>query len=533
MGTITIVGLGPGAVGHLSLETMGLLQNCAQVILRTAVHPTVAELEKQNVKFTSCDDLYEKAASFEEVYNSVVERVLAAAQNGDVVYAVPGSPLVAEKTVVLMRTAAKAQGIKLLIKPSMSFLDLAYVELGIDPIAGLQIIDAQDFAEIASAGQHPLMITQVYSQMVAGDLKIALMDVLPDEYEIYFLRNLGLPDEECRPIKLFELDRQPNIDHLTSAYIPPMAEGAENTVFEKVDDAEAVPGIITYGENEDDFAEEDEEEGYAEDFLPEAGFDDFDIQPLADVMRTLREPGGCPWDREQTHKSIRSNMIEEVYEYLEAVDADDVDGMREELGDVLMQVVFHARMAQEAGRFDLQDVIDEVVDKLIRRHPHVFGDTHVDNSNDVLVNWEAIKKQEKQERKHVLDGVSQGLPALLRAYKLQSKAAKVGFDWQDSASVWAKVQEELGELQEALQAGDKAAAESELGDVLFAVVNYARHNGIEPEVALDGTNNRFASRFNYVEKQVEASGKKWQNFNLNELDEFWNQAKDLERKNDL
>lgn len=268
-------------------------------------------------------------------------------------------------------------------------------------------------------------------------------------------------------------------------------------------------------------------------FLPEAGFDDFDIQPLADVMRTLREPDGCPWDREQTHKSIRSNMIEEVYEYLEAVDADDVDGMREELGDVLMQVVFHARMAQEAGRFDLQDVIDEVVDKLIRRHPHVFGDTHVDNSDEVLVNWEAIKKQEKQERKHVLDGVSQGLPALLRAYKLQSKAAKVGFDWQDSESVWAKVQEELGELQEALQAGDKAAAESELGDVLFAVVNYARHNGIEPEVALDGTNNRFASRFNYVEKQVEASGKTWQDFTLNELDEFWNQAKELERKSDL
>lgn len=259
-----------------------------------------------------------------------------------------------------MRTAAKAQGIKLVIKPSMSFLDLAYVELGIDPIAGLQIIDAQDFAEIASAGQHPLMITQVYSQMVASDLKIALMDVLPDEYEIYFLRNLGLPDEECRPIKLYELDRQPNIDHLTSAYVPPMPEGAEDTVFENVDDAEAVPGIITFGEDEDEFAEEGDEEGYAEDFLPEAGFDDFDIQPLADVMRTLREPGGCPWDREQTHKSIRSNMIEEVYEYLEAVDADDVDGMREELGDVLMQVVFHARMAQEAGRFDLQDVIDEV-----------------------------------------------------------------------------------------------------------------------------------------------------------------------------
>lgn len=526
MGTITVVGLGPGAVGNLSLETMGLLQSCEQVILRTAVHPTVAELERQQVKFTSCDDLYEKAASFEEVYSSVVERVLAAAQQGDVVYAVPGSPLVAEKTVVLLREAAKKQQIKLVIKPSMSFLDLAYVELGIDPIAGLQIIDAQDFAEIASAGQHPLMITQVYSQMVASDLKIALMDALPDEYEIYFLRNLGLPDEECRPIKLYELDRQPSIDHLTSAYIPPMEE--ENTEAA----AEDVPGIISFGEDEDeeDLVAEDEE-GYAEDFLPEAGFDDFDIQPLADVMRTLREPGGCPWDREQTHKSIRSNMIEEVYEYLEAVDADDVDGMREELGDVLMQVVFHARMAQEAGRFDLQDVIDEVVDKLIRRHPHVFGDTHVEGSDDVLRNWEAIKKQEKQERKHVLDGVSQGLPALLRAYKLQSKAAKVGFDWKDVAGVWAKVEEELGELRAAIASGDKAAAESELGDVLFAIVNYARHNQIEPEVALDGTNNRFATRFAHVEQRVKESGKEWQQFSLQELDKFWDEAKKLEKNN--
>ncbi len=530
MGTITVVGLGPGAVGNLSLETMGLLQNCGQVILRTAVHPTVAELEKQQVKFTSCDDLYEKAASFEEVYNSVVARVLEAAQKGDVVYAVPGSPLVAEKTVVLLRTAAKEQGVKLVIKPSMSFLDLAYVELGIDPIAGLQIIDAQDFAEIAGAGQHPLMITQVYSKMVASDLKIALMDVLPDEYEIYFLRNLGLPDEECRSIKLYELDRQAHIDHLTSAYIPPLAEGAEDVTLQKVAADEDIPGVITFGEDEDDFADAaEDEDGYVEDFLPEAGFDDFDIQPLADVMRTLREPGGCPWDREQTHKSIRSNMIEEVYEYLEAVDADDVAGMREELGDVLMQVVFHARMAQEAGLFDLQDVIDEVVDKLIRRHPHVFGDTNVDGSDDVLRNWEAIKKEEKKERKHVLDGVAQGLPALLRAYKLQGKAAKVGFDWDNTEAVWAKVEEELGELRVALDGGDKEAAESELGDVLFAVVNYARHNKIEPEVALDGTNNRFSKRFSFVEQKVEASDKSWADFSLAELDKFWDEAKKLEK----
>ena len=510
MGMITIVGLGPGAVGHLSLETMSIMQGCEQVILRTAVHPTVAELAKQGVKYTSCDDLYEAGASFEEVYQNVVTRVLTAAHKGDVVYAVPGSPLVAEKTVVLLREQAKAQNLELAIKPSMSFLDLAYVALGIDPIAGLRIIDAQDFGAIADAGQYPLMITQVYSQLVASDLKIALMENLPDEYELYFLRNMGLEDEECRPVKLFELDRQPKIDHLTSVYIPPMGE-----------DENMPCGIMAFGK--------DEEEEAVENMVDTTSFDDVDIQPLVDVMRTLREPGGCPWDREQTHASIRSNMIEEVYEYLEAVDAEDTEGMREELGDILMQIVFHARMAEEAGHFDLQDVIDEVVDKLIRRHPHVFGETKVTGSDEVLVNWEAIKKTEKTERKHVLDGVTHGLPALLRAYKLQSKAAKVGFDWPDVKGVWDKVQEELAELQEALASGDRAAAENELGDVLFALVNYARHQKIEPEVALNGTNNRFAKRFAHVESCVEASGKAWQDFSLDELDQFWDEAKRLEK----
>lgn len=515
MGTITIVGLGPGAAGNLSLETMELLQGCEQVILRTEVHPTVEELRKRNVHFISCDDLYEAGASFEEVYNSVVERVLKAAETGDVVYAVPGSPLVAERTVVLLRDAAKENGVKLIIKPAMSFLDLAYVDLGIDPIAGLRIIDAQDFEAIASGGSYPLMITQVYSQLVASDLKLALMENLPDEYEIYFLRNLGLPDEECRSVQLFELDRQPNIDHLTSVYVPPMASDAAEILTFGPDDEEDDKFVIT--------------EDYEDELDTTDSYDDFDIQPLADVIRTLREPGGCPWDIDQTHESIRSNMIEEVYEYLEAVDAGDYDGMREELGDVLMQVVFHARMAQEAGHFDLQDIIDEVVDKLIRRHPHVFGDTHVDGSDEVLVNWEAIKKQEKTERKHVLDGVTQGLPALLRAYKVQNKAAKVGFDWDNAEDVWAKVEEELGELREAFAAGDSKAAEAELGDVLFAIVNYARFNKIEPETALNGTNNRFTNRFNHVEKRVLESGKAWQDFSLAELDEFWNEAKALEK----
>lgn len=524
MGMITIVGLGPGAAGNLSLETMGLLKSGAQVILRTAVHPTVAELEKENVNYTSCDSFYEEGASFEEVYDKVVARVLAAAAIGDVVYAVPGSPLVAERTVVLLRERAKELGIKLIIKPSMSFLDLAYVELGIDPIAGLRIIDAQDFGAVAEAGQYPLMITQVYSKLVASDLKIVLMEALEDEYEIYFLRNLGLPDGECRSVKLYELDRQPNIDHLTSVYVPPMPQEKQLT------------GLMEFGDDEEVIETEDDSEIEIElyedyDAEPEAndGFDAIDVQPLVDVMRTLREPGGCPWDREQNFKSIRSNFIEEVYEYLEAVDAEDAEGMCEELGDVLMQVVFHSRMAQELGMFDLQDVIDGVTDKLIRRHPHVFGDIQVANSDEVLVNWDAIKKQEKQERKSILDGVTKDLPALLRAYKLQSKAAKVGFDWDNAEAVWSKVEEELVEFKEALSNKDMTAAEAELGDLLFAIVNYARKLHIEPEVALDGTNNRFATRFSHVEQCVKKSGREWGSFTLAELDQYWDEAKALEK----
>lgn len=531
MGKIVIVGLGPGAAGNLSLETMELLQSGAQVILRTAVHPTVAELVKAGVQFTSCDDFYEQGANFEEVYAHVVEHVLQAAQQGDVVYAVPGSPLVAERTVVLLREAGKLQQVELAIKPAMSFLDLAYVELGIDPIAGLRIIDAQDFAAAVEAGQYPLMITQVYSQLVASDLKLTLMEVLPDDYEIYFLRNLGLPDEECRPVQLFELDRQANIDHLTSVFVAPLpqnfeaAEEEEDEVEVHYASAEELAEYDEEAEDEENELEEDEPQKLA----ANSSYDDVDLQPLVDVMRILREPGGCPWDREQTHASIRSNMIEEVYEYLEAVDAEDVDGMREELGDVLMQIVFHARMAEEAGNFDLQDVIDEVTDKLIRRHPHVFGDTVVSGSDEVLVNWEAIKKEEKQDRVSVMDGVTKGLPALLRAYKLQGKAAKVGFDWQESAPVWAKVEEEIAELKEALAAKDQAAAEAELGDVLFALVNYARHQHIEPETALNGTNNRFEKRFRYVEKQVQQGDKPWDAYTLEQLDKFWEEAKSLEK----
>ena len=469
-GSLVIVGLGPGAAGHLSLETLQLLEE-RFVILRTEIHPTVAELKCRGISYISCDTWYEKEATFGEVYDKISSFVIEQAKGKNVVYAVPGSPLVAERTVVLLREKARQCNIPLTIKPAMSFLDLAYVKLGIDPIEGLRIIDAQDFSALTDAGQYPLMVTQVYNQMVASDMKLALMDILPDETEVYFLRNLGMEDEECRKVPLFEIDRQPVIDHLTSVFIPRQPQEVW----------QPLPGN---GQENGDTGTENEAD-YWKRFPLLKHKTEFDVRPLADVMQVLREPGGCPWDREQDFATIRANLIEECYEFLEAVDDKDTHGMAEELGDILMQVVFYARMAEEKGMFTLQDVIDGVTDKLIERHPHVFGTVKVANSDEVLTNWEAIKLQEKPERERVLDGIYKGLPSLLRAHKIQKRVAKVGFDWTETEDVKKKVLEEWKEFNEAVALQDQDAMEKELGDLYFSMVNFARHLGLESETALN------------------------------------------------
>ncbi|MBO5993478.1 MAG: nucleoside triphosphate pyrophosphohydrolase [Acidaminococcaceae bacterium] len=511
-GSLTIVGLGPGAAGHLSLETLKLLEE-RFVILRTEVHPTVTELKRRGISYLSCDAWYEKEATFEEVYDKISSFVIEQAENKEVVYAVPGSPLVAERTVTLLREKAKRSNVPLVIKPAMSFLDLAYTELGIDPIDGLRIIDARDFSALADAGQYPLMVTQVFNQMVASDMKLTLMDILPDETEVCFLRNLGLEDEECRKIPLFELDRQPVIDHLTSVFIPRQPEEVLHSMLQNLKD-------------------DGDSDGYWKRFPLLQHKTQFDVRPLADVMQVLREPGGCPWDREQDFDTIRANLIEECYEFLEAVDDKDTYGMAEELGDILMQVVFHARMAEEKGMFTLQDVIDNVTDKLIERHPHVFGTVKVADSDEVLTNWEAIKLQEKPERERVLDGIYKGLPSLLRAHKIQKRVAKVGFDWTETEDVKKKVLEEWKEFNEAVGLQNQDEMEKELGDLCFSMVNFARHLGLESETALNRCNNRFVTRFEHVENRVKDSGKDWKEYSLDELDRFWDEAKESEKESE-
>lgn len=486
---ITIIGLGPGSFNQLTLEAWELLCGAEAIMLRTAKHPCVDALKKRGIVFTSFDHLYEQADNFTGLYQTIANAVVGrAAQGEQLVYAVPGSPLVAEKTVELIIEQAKAAGVELAIVPAMSFLDVLYTRLGVDPITGLTIVDAADLAALPPDLPTGLIVTQVYSRQVASDAKLALMPYYGDEYQVTVVRNLGLPDEQIHRIMLFELDRLPEIDHLTSVYVPPRP--ARSKVFS--------------------------------------------LDPVVDVMARLRSPGGCVWDIEQTHLSLRRYLVEEVYEVLEAIELADGGKLCEELGDLLLQIVFHARVAEESGGFTMQDVVDQVTEKMLRRHPHVFGTITVRDAAEVVVNWEQIKKLEKAgERTGVLDGIPVGLPSLMTAYKLQAKAAKVGFDWPEIGPVWDKVAEELAELREAAllpaPAGDESR-EAELGDVLFTVVNLARFMGIEPETALNRTNNKFRRRFGYIEACRKERQLAWADMNLADLDALWDEAKAKEAK---
>lgn len=254
----------------------------------------------------------------------------------------------------------------------------------------------------------------------------------------------------------------------------------------------------------------------------------FTLDPLTDVMAKLRSPGGCVWDIEQTHASLRRNLIEEVYEVIEAIDLRDAALLCEELGDLLLQVVFHARMAEEAGHFSMQDVTDGITAKLIRRHPHVFGDITVRDAGEVVLNWDAIKQQEKaKERTSVLDGVPKDLPSLMKAYKLQHKAAKVGFDWDNISFVWDKIREEIAEVKIAIEKGEQTEIEEEFGDCLFSFVNLARFLEIDAEVALGRTNRKFRRRFSHMEDTLRERGLKWADMTLESLDALWEDAKAL------
>lgn len=477
---ITIVGLGPGDAGLITRQAWQLLAAADAVYLRTGRHPAVAGLPSHLTQHTF-DAIYQTAERFDEVYERIADEVLRLGAAGDVLYAVPGNPFVGESTVAAVRRGAAERGIAVRVVAGLSFIEPTLAALGIDALDGLQLFDAIDVAASLYPPLNPdvpVLLGQVYSRLLAGELKLALMSIYPAEQRVALVHAAGEADEAVEWTGLHEIDRSERIDHLTTLYLPPLPAKAS-------------------------------------------------LATLAETVAVLRSPGGCPWDQEQTPQSMREGLLEEAYEVLTALDADDIPNLCEELGDLLYHIVMQAQMAAEAGDFTLSDVIMGIEVKLKRRHPHVWGDWQVSNTAEVLRNWELLKQQEKAARPtdgfvSQLDGIPPALPALVRSQRIQAKAAKTGFDWPDVGGVFDKLAEEVQEVQAAPTAAERTA---ELGDVLFVVVNLARWLAVDAEIALREANARFSRRFQQVERLAAGRGLEMSALSFAALDALWEEAK--------
>src|SRR5699024_4734945 len=400
--TIEIVGLGAGDIDQLPLGIYKkLLHSTDPIYVRTMDHPVVDELRAEGVAFYSFDHVYEANDNFADVYATIVDALLDFSAKSSIIYAVPGNPLLAEQTTHML---LEARGDDVKIVGGHSYLDALFTAVEIDPIDGFQFVDATSFNRRQLDYRQHTIVCQVYDRIVASDVKLALLEDLPSDFLVTIVQAAGTKREIKWTIPLEELDRSDVFDNLTSIYIPPASSDLLRHTF-------------SY---------------------------------LREVIRRLRGPGGCPWDQKQTHESLREYAIEEVYELIEAIDVQDIDGMIEELGDLLLQVMLHSQIAADDGYFTIDDVIRSLTDKMIRRHPHVFSDSHVHSAEMAHKNWDKLKKEEKK-RDSVLDGVPTGSPSLVQAYELQKKASEVGFDWDDIEDVWNKLDEEIKEVYAAIQ----------------------------------------------------------------------------------
>ncbi len=524
--TITIVGLGPGDPALLTRQAWQVLSQADEVYLRTNHHPTVAGLPAGLTRH-SFDELYETLEDFAAVYQTIAERIVELGRRPQGVhYAVPGHPLVGESSVQYILTRAHEEGLLVRIVEGLSFVEPVLSLLGMEgargradrapAFAGLQLADAMELASAHHPGldpDRPVLIAQLYSRQLAGEVKLTLMNAYPDDHPVTLVRAAGTDSSSVMTLPLYELDRdhpadgRRPLDHLTTLYVPPLSH---------------VGALPTFQE----------------------------------TVARLRAPDGCPWDREQTHQSLRPHLLEEAYEVLAALDAGDDDRLCEELGDLLMQIAMHVQIASDEGTFRFADVIGRIDAKLKRRHPHVFGVVElpgtirtVVGSADVLHNWEIIKANERaaagEENARGVVGVAQGagdhapgsahgsrldgvpviLPALARAQILGDRAARAGFDWPDVEGVLDKVSEEITELR-AVQ--DPEARMHEFGDLLFSLVNVARWLGVDAESALRSECDRFVRRYARMEQLARAQGKDLATLPLTDQDVLWDRVKEDE-----
>ncbi len=467
---ITVVGLGPGDFDRLPESTRELLTDTAvSVVVRTLQHPSALRLSDLR-DVVSCDDLYEGGSTFDEVYGAIVDRVVAAGARGHVVYAVPGSPLVGEFAVRRLLEVAPDT----VVMPGESFVDAVLFAVGYDPFdRGLQILNGRLLPDPLVLDK-PTMIGHLDQAELLADVAATVARVVPEDTEVTVVVDAGMDSQILVTGPVDDVDAT--------------LAGLRTTIW-----VDSAPGGLL---------------------------------GAVHTMRRLRVE--CPWDREQTHHSLVKNLVEEAYELIEAISSlpDEGEdwtayaGVEDELGDLLLQVLFHEAIARERGAFDIDGAAEVLRQKLVRRHPHVFGDAEAASAGDVKLRWDQIKQAERggEPADSALDGVPGGMPALHRAPKVQNKAAKVGFDWPSAEGVLDKLSEEVAEVRDAM--GGVGSIEDEIGDVLFTVANLARHLGVDTELALRRAIDRFESRFRAMEAEGPLDG-----LALDELNERWERAK--------
>jgi tetrapyrrole methylase family protein/MazG family protein len=479
---VVIVGLGPGPLEWVTTAaTARLRAPGARVFARTRLFPNLDQLLAGEA-WESFDELYEQGASIEAVHAAMAERLLSAGE--EVVLAVPGDGALGEAVVDRLR----AGGARVEVVPGMAMGVAALAATSRSAADGAQFVEATSLGGsgidllIELNPRWPAVVTGVFSPRVAGDMKLALQRVYPAEHTVEVVYHPGLADARVQRVSLAEVDRaRIDFDHLTHVVVPPASSYA--------------PGGSAH--------------------------------MLRAIVARLRAPEiGCPWDLEQTHHSLIPFVIEEAYEVVDAIEAEDSAGLCDELGDVLLQVALHAEVADQGDEFDWNDVVRTLSEKLVRRHPHVFGEVQVSGASEVVRNWDQIKQREREDqppRASALDGVPRSLPQLKRAAELARRATKAGFDWPTRDGTVAKVREELAEL---LEAGTLAERREELGDLLYVLAKLAMQDGIDPEEALRAANRKFATRFAAVE-QI-AAERNWPSLDgqsLADLESAWAEAK--------
>lgn len=474
---ITLLGLGPGDPAKLTQEALVWLEKIETLYLRTIQHPCVGALPT-HLKLISFDEVYEQQESFDAVYETIVSRILEMGRRPEgVTYAVPGHPFVAEATCPEILKQAQAEGIPVRVIHGLSFLEPTFLALGMDPFPSLVLVDSMQIQQRQTPGfppSSPALVAQIYSREVASDVKLTLMTAYPDEHPVRLIHGAGTDAEVIEDLPLHAIDHSTHLGLLSSLYIAPLSATSSFESFQE-------------------------------------------------IIARLRAPDGCPWDREQTHQSLRPFLLEEAYEALDALDREDVTDLKEELGDLLLQILLHAQIATEEGDFNIHQVIESVGQKLIRRHPHVFSKVKVSGVSGVVRNWEAIKAEERSEngastKQGLLDGVPRALPALSQAQEIIERVGRVDFDLFLSQGSLEKLRENLNALDE-----EAITAES-VGEFLLAAAALAYQHGVDAESALRTSLLNIRQRFSWFVSKASEGGRSVSDLSAEEQERLWIQS---------